>query len=144
MFKEFKEFAVKGNAIDLAIGVIIGAAFGKIVSSIVEDLIMPVLSLITGKLDFSNYFIALDGKSYETLAAAKEKTAVFAYGSFIMTVVDFLIIAFVVFLMVKQINRLKRKPAEEAAEPAEKECPYCFSKINIKATRCPSCTSDLN
>ncbi len=143
MLKEFKEFAIKGNAIDLAVGVIIGAAFGKIVSSIVTDLIMPLISLITGNADFANYFIAFDGGTYETLAAAKEKTAVFAYGNFITTVIDFLIIAIVIFIMVKQINKLKPKPVEVVADPTEKQCPFCYSTINIKAARCPHCTSEL-
>jgi large conductance mechanosensitive channel len=148
MWKEFKEFAVKGNALDLAIGVIIGAAFGKIVSSIVNDLIMPIVSLITGRIAFQDLFIALDGKHYDTYKLAKEAGApLFAFGLFITTVIDFLIVAFVVFLMVKQINRLKLKPKPAevvVVEPTEKDCPYCYSKVNIKASKCPHCTSDLN
>jgi large conductance mechanosensitive channel len=144
MLKEFKEFALKGNVLDLAIGVIIGAAFGKIVSSLVSDIIMPVFSLLTGKIDFSKLFIALDGKSYTTIEAAKEaNVATLNYGLFIGNIIDFLIIAFSIFIVVKQINRFLPKKAAPAAEPTTKECPYCQSTINIKATKCPFCTSDI-
>lgn len=140
MLKEFKEFALKGNMIELAIGVIIGGAFNKIVTSLVNDIIMPFLSIFTGSLDFSNWFIALDGTKYDTLAAAKAAgAATINYGSFLSGVIDFLIMAFVIFIMVKQLNKLHKKP--EAA-PKEKTCPFCKTKINIEATRCPHCTSE--
>ena len=143
MLKEFKEFAFKGNVVDMAVGVMIGGAFGKIVTSAVNDLFMPLVSLLTGGLDFTSLFIALDGASYPTLAAAQEAgAACFAYGSFITTVLDFLIMAFCIFLMVKGINRLralseKNKAAEPAEEKKPRLCPYCFEEINEKATRCP-------
>jgi large conductance mechanosensitive channel len=140
MLKEFKEFALKGNMIELAIGVIIGGAFNKIVTSLVNDIIMPFLSIFTGSLDFTNLFVALDGNSYDTLAAAKEAgAATINYGTFISGIIDFLIMAFVIFIMVKQLNKLHKKP-EEA--PKEKTCPFCKTKINIEATRCPHCTSE--
>src|SRR5882724_7794720 len=133
MFAEFKKFIMRGNVLDLAIGVIIGAAFGKIVSSLVNDILMPVISLATGKIDFGNLFISLNGKEYASLAAAKaDKAAVFAYGLFINTVIEFLIIAFVIFMIVKQVNRLQ-KPVE--AEVVTKDCPECCSAIPIKAKR---------
>ncbi len=117
--KEFKEFAVKGNVMDLAVGVIIGAAFGKIVDSVVNDLIMPLISKVTGGLDFSNYFIPLAGQTAPTLAEAKKAGAVFAYGNFITVAINFMILAFIIFLMVKQINKLKREPAPAAATPED-------------------------
>jgi large conductance mechanosensitive channel len=142
MLKEFKEFAMKGNVLDLAIGVIIGAAFGKIVTSVVEDLLMPLIGLILGKVDFANLFVSLNGTSYPTLADAKKAGApTLNYGLFLNNVINFLIIAFVIFLIVKQINRFKREPD---AAPSTKECPYCASAIALKATRCPECTSDLS
>lgn len=141
MLKEFKEFALKGNMIDLAIGVIIGGAFNKIVTSLVNDIIMPALSFFTGKLDFSNYFLALDGKHYDTIAQAQAAgTATINYGTFISGVIDFLIMSFVVFIFVKQLNKLHKAPTPVA--PTEKECPFCKTKININATRCPHCTSE--
>ena len=143
MWKEFKEFALKGNMMDLAVGMIIGAAFTSIVKSLVDKIIMPALSLITGKLDFENMFVALNGQTDKTYAAASENGAVLGYGSFITEVINFLIMAFVVFLIVKGINTMRKKlekPAEEA--PAEeKECPYCKSMIPITATKCAHCTS---
>ncbi len=140
--KEFKEFAVKGNVIDLAVGVIIGGAFGKIVTSLVNDIVMPLITLVTGDISYENLFIALDGKTYENLAAAKDAgAATFNYGLFITNVIDFLIIAFVIFLFIKQINRLKKKPAP--APVTTKECPYCRTSIHKDATRCPNCTSEL-
>jgi large conductance mechanosensitive channel len=144
LFKEFKEFAVKGNVIDLAVGVIIGGAFGKIVTSLVNDVIMPLLSFVTksGALSFENLFIALDGNKYETLAAAQEAGAsTFNYGLFLTNVLDFLIIAFVIFIFIKQINRFKKKP--EPAPVTTKECPYCRTAIHKDAVRCPNCTSEL-
>ncbi|MFY9802667.1 MAG: large-conductance mechanosensitive channel protein MscL [Candidatus Acidiferrales bacterium] len=142
MLKAFKEFAMKGNVLDLAVGFIIGAAFGKIVSSLVSDIVMPPLGLILGKVDFSNLFINLSGKSYATLAEAKAAgAATLNYGNFLNNVVDFLIIAFAVFLIVRMVNRWN-KPAPVAA-PSTKECPYCASMIPLKATRCPNCTSEI-
>jgi large conductance mechanosensitive channel len=144
LFKEFKEFAVKGNVIDLAVGVIIGGAFGKIVTSLVNDVIMPLLSFVTksGALSFENLFIALDGNKYETLAAAQEAGAsTFNYGLFLTNVLDFLIIAFVIFIFIKQINRFKKKP--EPVPVTTKECPYCRTSIHKDAVRCPNCTSEL-
>ncbi len=142
MLKEFKEFAIKGNAFDLAVGVIIGAAFGSIVSSLVNDVLMPPLGMVTGRLDFKDLFIALNGQTYASLAVAKQAGApVIAYGAFINTIINFLLVAFAVFLLVKQINRLRRPGA--APPPSTRECPYCASAIPIKATRCPQCTSDL-
>lgn len=142
MLKEFKEFAMKGNVVDLAVGFILGAAFGKIVSSLVADIIMPPIGLILGKVDFSSLFLNLSGKSYASLAEAKAAgAATLNYGVFLNNVVDFLIVAFAVFLLVRVVNRWN-KPAPAAA-PTTKDCPYCVSKIPIKATRCPNCTSAL-
>lgn len=150
MLKEFKEFAVKGNVVDMAVGIIIGAAFTTIVQSLVKDVLMPPLGLLLGGVDFSNFFIVLkDGATsapYATLAAATEAGAVtLNYGVFINTVLSFLIVAFSVFLLIRYINRLKR-PAEESipTAPAVKKCSFCFTDIAIEATRCPNCTSQLN
>jgi large conductance mechanosensitive channel len=141
MFKEFKEFAIRGNVIDLTIGIIIGGAFGKIITSLVNDIIMPPIGLLLGKVDFSTLFINLTGKSYATLAAAREAgAATINYGLFLNTVIDFIIVAFVIFLLVRQINRMK-KPAQTVAATA-KECPFCCSIIPLKASRCPNCTSE--
>lgn len=143
MLKEFKEFALKGNMIDLAVGVIIGGAFNGLVTSLVNDIIMPVLSLFTKSIDFTNKFIALDGKEYETLAAAKEaEAATLNYGLFISGVINFLIMAFVVFVVVKQINRFRRKE-EPVTEVTTKSCPYCYTEVHKDASRCPHCTSEL-
>ena len=145
MWKEFKEFAFKGNVIDLAVGVMIGGAFGKIVTSVVNDLFMPVLSLITGSLDFTKLFIAMDGKQYADIEAAKAAdVATFNYGAFLTNVIDFLLIALSVFLFVRLINKLrtKKQDAPEAA-PEPHKCPYCKSEISDGATRCPHCTSIL-
>ena len=142
MLKEFKEFAMKGNVLDLAVGFIIGAAFGKIVTSLVSDIIMPPIGLILGKVDFSNLFLNLSGKSYSSLAEAKAAgAATLNYGIFLNNIVDFLIVAFAVFLLVRMVNRWN-KPAPAAA-PSTKECPYCASTIPLKATRCPHCTSEI-
>ena len=148
LMKEFKEFAIKGNMLDMAVGMIIGAAFKDLVSSVVNNLIMPVVSLFTGKLDFSNMFIALDGNEYATLAAAQEVAApTFNYGLFITEVINFVILAFIIFMMVKWVNKVRTtvepKKEEVPAEPTEKICPFCQSTISIKATRCPHCTSEL-
>lgn len=143
MLKDFKEFAMRGNVMDLAVGVIIGAAFGKIVTSLVEDVLMPPLGQLIGKVDFSKLFISLDGKSYETLEAAKTAhAATLNYGLFLNTVVNFLIVAFVVFLVVQQMNRLTKKPAPAAA-PTTKDCPQCAMSIPIAAKRCGHCTAQL-
>ena len=142
MFKEFKEFAMRGNVLDLAIGLVIGAAFGKIITSFVSDILMPPLGLLLGKVDFTNLYINLSGTHYDTLKAAKEAgAATINYGLFLGAVIDFLIVAFAIFLVVRQINRMKRKPAEPT--PTTKECTFCFSSIPLKATRCPHCTSEL-
>ena len=142
MLKEFKEFVVRGNVMDLAIGIIIGLAFGKIITSFVSDIVMPPIGLLLGKVDFANLYINLSGTHYATLAEAKAAgAATINYGLFLGAVIDFLIIAFVIFLLVKQINRMKRKQGEEP--PTAKDCAFCFSSIPIKATRCPQCTSEL-
>lgn len=145
---EFKKFIMRGNVIDLAVGVIVGGAFQAIVKSLVEDLVMPVISLATKGLDFAKLFIALDGNEYETLEAAQEAgAAVLTYGNFISAVINFLIMAFVVFCLVKAINavadKAKKKEEEVPAAPTTKECPFCKSEIAIEATRCPHCTSQL-
>jgi large conductance mechanosensitive channel len=141
MLKEFREFAARGNVIDLAIGVIIGAAFGKIVTSAVDDLIMPPVGLALGGVDFKDLFVALNDVDYPSLAAAKAAAApVIAYGNFINTIIQFLIVAFVIFLMVRQINKLKT-PSPSAPQDDARDCPFCVSRIPRKATRCPSCTS---
>jgi large conductance mechanosensitive channel len=142
MLKEFREFAMRGNVVDLAVGLIVGAAFGKIVTSLVSDILMPPLGLALGRVDFSNLFINLSGQHYATLAEAKQAgAATINYGLFINTVIDFVIVAFAIFLLVKQINRLNRKPP--SAPPSTKNCPYCVTAIPIAATRCPACTSQL-
>ena len=144
MFAEFKKFVLRGNVLDLAIGVIIGAAFGKIVTSLVEDVLMPVIGLAAGKMDFSNLFISLNGQSYPTLAAAKAAAApTVNYGIFINSVIAFLIVAFVVFLIVKQVNRFMPAPPAPAPAPATKDCPQCCTAIPVAAKRCPACTSSL-
>ena len=144
MLKEFKEFAMRGNVLDMAIGIIIGAAFGKIISSFVGDVLMPPIGLLLGKVDFSSLFINLSETPYATLAEAKAAgAAVIKYGVFLNTVLDFLIVAFVIFLLIRQVNRLKRQPEVAPAAPTTKACTYCLSTIPIKATRCPHCTSDL-
>ncbi len=144
MIKEFKEFAVKGNVLDLAVGVIIGAAFGKIVSSLVDDVIMPPIGMALGKVDFANLFWNLGDKPVATVAAAKAAgVPTINYGLFLNNVISFLIVAFVVFLIVKQFNRMRRQEPAPAAAPTTRECPYCLSAIPLKATRCPHCTSEL-
>ena len=143
MFTEFKKFAMRGNVLDLAVGVIIGAAFGKIVDSFVRDLFTPLLSLLTGKVDFKNLFIAMDGKTYETLEVARKAGApLFTYGSFIQAVFDFLIIAFAIFLVVRQINKLSKQGPPPTANT--KECPECASVIPLKAKKCAHCASALS
>lgn len=143
MFKEFKEFIMRGSVLDLAIGVIIGGAFGKIVSSLVNDVIMPPIGLLLGKVNFSELYINLSGTDYPSLAAAQEAGApTLNYGLFLMSIIEFLIIALVIFLIVKQVNRMM-KPKEAPAAPTTKTCPFCQSEIAIKATRCPHCTSEI-
>jgi large conductance mechanosensitive channel len=142
MLKEFKEFAIRGNVLDMAVGIIIGAAFGRIITSLVSDILMPPIGRLLGKVDFSSLFLNISGTSYATLADAKAAgAATINYGIFLNTVLDFLIVALVIFLLVRQINRWN-KPAPAAA-PTTKDCPYCYSAIPIKATRCPNCTSEL-
>jgi large conductance mechanosensitive channel len=149
MLKEFKEFAMRGNVVDMAVGIIIGAAFGSIVKSLVDDIIMPPIGLLLGSVDFSDLFITLkDGAAvagpYLTLADAKAAGAVtLGYGIFVNTVISFLIVAFSVFILIKGLNKMKRQEETKPADPTTKECPYCFSTIPIKATKCAHCTSNL-
>jgi large conductance mechanosensitive channel len=145
MLKEFKEFAMKGNMVDMAIGIIIGAAFGKIVSSLVSDVLMPPIGKLLGGVDFSNLFLNLSGGSYPSVAAAKAAgAATINYGIFLNAVIDFVIIAIVLFMIVKGMNSMKKAESEAAAPPpATKDCPHCCSAIPLKATRCPACTSAL-
>ncbi|MCJ7557364.1 MAG: large conductance mechanosensitive channel protein MscL [Gammaproteobacteria bacterium] len=144
MLKEFKEFAMRGNVFDMAIGIVIGAAFGAIVASFVDDILMPPIGMLLGGADFTNLFISLDGQHYASLAAAQAAgAATINYGLFISTVIDFLIVAFVIFLLVRQINRMRAEPEEVPAEPTTKDCPYCATEIPIQATRCPHCTSEI-
>jgi large conductance mechanosensitive channel len=139
---EFKEFAMKGNVLDMAIGIIIGAAFGTVVTSLVKDVIMPPIGLLLGKVDFANMFISLTGVHYDTLAAAQAAGApTINYGTFINTVISFLIVAFVIFLLVRKVNSMRSKPTPPA--PNTKDCPYCKENISLSAVRCPHCTSDL-
>ncbi len=144
MLKEFKQFAMKGNVLDMAIGIIIGAAFGKIVSSLVNDVLMPPIGLAVGKMDFSGLFVNLSDTPYASLAEARAAGApTLSYGLFINAVVDFIIVAFVIFLLVRQVNRLRAREAAPPAEPTTKDCPFCATAIPIKAARCPHCTSEL-
>ncbi len=143
MFKEFKEFAMKGNVLDLAVGLVIGAAFGAIVTSFVNDILMPPIGLAMGHVDFKDLFLSLNGTPYPSLAAAKTAGApVIAYGQFLNTILNFLIVAFAVFLLVKNVNRWTR-PVPAAVAPTTRDCPYCATAISLKAVRCPACTSDL-
>jgi large conductance mechanosensitive channel len=144
MLKEFKEFIMRGNVLDLAIAVIIGAAFGRIVTSLVNDILMPPIGVALGKVDFSNLFIDLSGANHPTIAAAKAAgAATINYGLFLNTVIDFIIVAFVIFVIVKQVNRMRR-PGAEPPPPSTKDCTFCFTNIPLKATRCPNCTSELS
>lgn len=143
MFKEFKEFIMHGNVLDLAVGIVIGAAFGKIVDSFVKDILMPPLGLLLGQVDFNNLFISLSGEKFGSLAEAQSAgAATLNYGLFINNLISFLIIGFAIFLVVKAANQLRKK--EAAAEPTSKDCPFCFSSIPEKAVRCPNCTSKLD
>lgn len=148
MLKEFREFAMKGSVLDMAIGIVIGASFGKIITSFVSDILMPPLGMLLGRVDFSNLFIDLSGQGFASLADAKAAgAATINIGLFINTVIDFLIVAFALFVVVRAINRAKAvgaKPAKgQPATPTTKECPYCLSTVAIKAVRCPHCTSEL-
>jgi large conductance mechanosensitive channel len=143
MLKEFKDFVMRGNVLDLAVAVIIGGAFGKIVTSFVNDVLMPPIGLLLGGVNFADLFISLNGQSYASLADAQAAGApTLNYGVFLNTVIDFLIVAFVIFLIIKAANRMK-KPEPAPATPTTKECPHCFTAIPIKASRCPNCTSQL-
>ena len=142
MLKEFKEFAMRGNVLDMAVGIIVGAAFGQIVNSFVQDVMMPPIGRLFGHADFSNLFVTLTGQHYDTVAAAKAAgAATLNYGLFLNTIINFLIVAFAVFLLVRQVNRLMPKPAPAA--PTTRDCPYCLSAVPMKATKCAHCTSDL-
>ena len=144
MLKEFKEFAMKGNIVDLAVGVVIGGAFGKIVTSLVNDIVMPIVGMLMGKVDFSNLFITLGSGNFITIDEAKKAgVATLNYGLFINNIIDFLIVAFSIFIVIKQINRFSKKKEEKPVEN-KKKCPHCYSEIHIDATRCPNCTSELN
>ncbi len=143
MIKEFKEFAMRGNVLDMAVGIIVGAAFGQIVTSFVQDVMMPPIGRLVGHVDFSNLFVSLSGTHYDTLAAAKAAgAATLNYGLFLNTVINFLIVAFAVFLLVRQVNRFAAKPAPAAA-PTTRDCPYCLSAVPLKAVKCAHCTSEL-
>jgi large conductance mechanosensitive channel len=144
MMKEFKEFAMRGNVLDMAVGIIIGAAFGQIVNSFVQDILMPPIGRLLGHVDFSNLFVSLSGTHYDTLAAAKAAgAATLNYGLFLNTVINFLIVAFAVFLLVRQVNRLAAKPAPAPAALATRDCPHCLSAVPVKATKCAHCISEL-
>jgi large conductance mechanosensitive channel len=144
MWKEFKEFAMRGNVIDLAVGIIIGGAFGAIINSLVKDIIMPPIGLLLGKVDFASLYINLTGTAYPTLAAAQEAgAATINYGLFINTLINFILVALALFFVIKGMNAM-RKPAPAPAAPDTKECPYCLTKVPKKATRCPACTSELH
>ena len=144
MLKEFKEFALRGNMLDMAVGIILGAAFGNIVSSLVNDILMPPVGLLLGRVDFSNLFLSLSGHPYATLAEARAAGApTLNYGVFVNVVMHFLIVSFAVFLLVRQINRLRRRAEAQPAPPAARDCPYCLSSIPLQALRCAHCTSEL-
>ncbi|MFA5394151.1 MAG: large conductance mechanosensitive channel protein MscL [Candidatus Ratteibacteria bacterium] len=142
MLKEFREFAMRGNVLDMAIGIIIGTAFGKIITSLVNDILMPPIGVLLGKMDFANLFVNISPRHYERLADAKAAgAATINYGLFLNTIIDFVIVAFVIFLLIRQVNRFKKK--EEPAAPVTKDCLYCLSAVPVRATRCPHCTSEL-
>ncbi|MCD6576543.1 MAG: large-conductance mechanosensitive channel protein MscL [Anaerolineaceae bacterium] len=143
MLKEFKQFAMRGNVVDLAVGVIIGAAFGKIITSLVNDILMPPIGLLLGKVDFSNLFITLSGEKFTTLAQAQDAGSVtINIGIFLNTIIDFLIVSLAIFLLIRQLNKLEEVD-EKPAKVTTKKCPYCLTEIPVEATRCPACTSDL-
>jgi large conductance mechanosensitive channel len=142
MFREFKDFIRRGSVIDLAVGFVMGAAFGKVATSFINDVVMPPIGLLLGNIDFANFYINLSGRTFESLAQAREAGApVIAYGAFVSAVVDFLVVALAVFIVIRWINKLKSKPAPAA--PTTKECPFCLSIVPLKAVRCPHCTSEL-
>lgn len=142
MFKEFKAFAMRGNVLDMAVGIILGVAFGQVVTSFVQDILMPPIGRLVGRVDFSNLFLSLSGRSFPSLAAAKAAgAATINYGVFVNTVINFVIVAFAVFLLVRQVNRFLPKPAPVPV--TTRECPYCLSSVPLKATRCGHCTSEL-
>ncbi|MRR33892.1 large-conductance mechanosensitive channel protein MscL [bacterium] len=144
MFKEFKEFAMRGNVVDMAVGIIIGAAFGKIITSFVSDVLMPPIGLLLGKMDFANLFLDLSGSGFATLEEAKKAgAATINYGLFFNTIFDFIIVAFVIFLLIRQMNRMKKESEPAPAAPDTRECPFCLTTIALKAVRCPHCTSEL-
>jgi large conductance mechanosensitive channel len=144
LLKEFREFVMRGNVVDLAVGFIVGAAFGKIVTSFVGDILMPPIGLALGKVDFSNLFVNLSGSTYASLADAQAAGApTINYGLFINTLINFIIIAFVLFLVIRMMNRMQRTKEQPPAEPTTRDCPYCFSSIPIKAVKCPHCTSEI-
>lgn len=144
MLKEFKEFAMRGNVLDMAVGIIVGAAFGQIVNSFVQDVMMPPMGRLVGHVDFSNLFVSLTGQHYDTVAAAKAAgAATLNYGLFLNTIMNFLIVAFAVFLLVRQVNHLMPKPAPVPVARATRDCPYCLSAVPAKASKCAYCTSDL-
>ena len=144
MLKEFKEFVMRGNVLDLAVAVVIGAAFGKIIASLVDDVIMPPIGLALGNVDFANLFISLSGKDYPSVAAAKAAgAATLNYGIFFNTIFNFLIVAFVIFLLIRSYGKMQKPAPTAAPAPTTKDCPYCLSAIPIKATRCAHCTSEL-
>jgi large conductance mechanosensitive channel len=143
IFKEFREFAMRGNVLDMAIGIIIGTAFGKIITSLVNDILMPPIGVLLGKMDFTNLFINLSSQPYERLADAKSAgAATINYGLFLNTIIDFIIVAFIIFLLIRQVNRFKKKE-ESATVPAVRDCPHCLSSVPMKATRCAHCTSEI-
>ena len=145
MLKEFKKFAMRGNVVDMAIGVIIGGAFGKIITSLINDVIMPPIGMLLGQVNFADLFLDLSGKGYPSLAAAQEAgAATINYGMFFNTILDFIVVALVIFLLVRQINRMQKQEETPPAAPTTKKCPYCFTEIPIEATRCPHCTSELH
>src|SRR5512146_541147 len=145
MWKEFKEFIMRGNVMDLAVGIVIGAAFGAIVTSLVKDIIMPPIGLLLGKINFTDLFINLSGTPYASLKAAQDAgAATINYGVFLTTIINFIIVAIAIFFVVKAVNRMRKPaPAAAPAAPTTKECPHCFTEIPVKATRCPHCTSEL-
>ena len=143
LMSEFKEFASRGNVTDMAVGMIVGAAFTSIVKSLVDDIIMPLVGKLTGGIDYSNWFIALDGNKYATLEEAKAATSVLSYGSFISAIINFVIVAFVLVMVIRTLNRLKKPTPVVEEAPTTKVCPYCKSEIPIDAVKCPHCTSDL-
>jgi large conductance mechanosensitive channel len=144
MLKEFREFALRGSVIDLAVGIIIGAAFGKIVTSFVNDILMPPIGLVLGGINFKDFFLSLNGQTYPSLTAAQDAGApTINYGLFINNILDFIIVAIVIFLIIRWINKMRRQPEAVPAAPSTKNCPYCVSSIPVEATRCPNCTSQL-